>query len=40
MLLVDDLMLSLKILREKSSSLFIKFGGLEVSDTFKTFSHC
>ena len=31
---------SLKILREKSLSLFIKFGGLEASETFSTFSHC
>ena len=31
---------SLKILREKSSSLFINLGGLEVSETFKIDSHC
>ena len=40
MLLVDGLIWSLKILREKSSSLFIKFGGLAASETFNKFSHC
>ena len=31
---------SLKILSEKSSSLLIKFGGLELSETFNICSHC
>ena len=35
-LLVDDLTQSLKIFNEKSSSLLMRFGGLEVSEIFVT----
>ena len=39
-LLVDDLMQSLKIFNEKFSSLLIKFGGWVLSEFFNTWSHC